>query len=234
MSFFGGLAPPLSVAPAAAGAGGGGKPAPQFIAFAAGTGLNSINLAAPSGIVVGTFMVALIGGGQVGGTAGGSYSTPAGWTIALDDELGNGSTGPGNLLVATKVAVAGDIGATFTFTNSHNNNTSIGWVLAYSGTTSLDGTPQMNTGLGTVITVPSATVTSPSEILIAWILGLGATTTPPAPTGMLSRSSGPASGSQPGYQVATESVNTSGPTGTKSSSQTNNYWSAGAILLAPS
>lgn len=115
-----------------------------------------INVNAPSGLQVGDLMLALVGNNSSTITATIS-GLPSGWTAIQTQSFG----GVGFKVCGTsawKIAVAGDIGATFTFSTPVGNSN--GWTAEIHRITGFNTTTPINTsGVATLLT--TALVTSP-------------------------------------------------------------------------
>jgi hypothetical protein len=118
-------------------------------------------VAAPASIAVGDVMILAVGYG-----AGATLTTLAGWTQTST----TGSTANIKEGVYWKVVVAGDIGATFTWTFTGTTTTSIFAICAYRGVTAspIDAASAVSASTGTTqtITTPAVTSVSSDNILV--------------------------------------------------------------------
>lgn len=137
---------------------------------------NSLGCTAPTGLQVGDVMVAVVAT-HVGVTPTG----PTGWTALV----GSGTTHS----VWWKIAVSGDIGATFTWSNGGTNAYMAIAIAAYSG---VDGTGPVDvvTAFGATATTPTLTPTSGSAVVLdIWTNSGSGTAVIGSPAGTMQRAS---------------------------------------------
>lgn len=114
---------------------------------------------APSDIVVGDFMLLIVGFGS-----GASITTLAGWTLAAATQTA-GTTKSG---VFTKVVTSADIGATFTWTFTGTTTTSVFAVAAWRNVigTVVDAAASLTTTTTQAVTAPNVTAVSKNNVRV--------------------------------------------------------------------
>jgi hypothetical protein len=203
-------------------------PAPVFRAASGATGLNSVYLTTPAGVVAGDVLVA-----HVSNRDNWSMPTPAGWTPLRRDNNGTQL----QAAVFWRVATASEpAGVTFTLTGASNTQM-VGGNLAYSGarTTNPVGVSGVTTGTGTTATTPSVTTTVANTFLVQIVVKRQEAL--PAPTGTTSRGSLLAAGPGGiGVVAGDETFADPGATGARSSTSGSAFsseWVAHTIALRP-
>lgn len=207
------------------GNGGASYGTPFSIGNASSTGATggaTLVIPAPSGIVAGQLLVAVMFFGGVT-----TVTNPSGWTTLADSNTGSFT---GNH-VASLTAGASEPGS-YTFTLNTTTSNAAGGIIAFNGATGVDGTPALN-GTGSVgsttATVNASTSTGGSRV---WVAGIGAQNGVASignPAGFTQQSNTIAAS---GYNISTKSSVGSGSTGsTTSTIAPTERWGTVSLLV---
>ena len=207
------------------GGGGGGGPAFRSIS-SAGNVVNVVTCSMPTGVATGDILVAQVCE-TIDNKAGGFGTAPAGWTARQTSAL------DGNSQIRTSVytKTAGASETAFVWTGAANVYASTVTVMAVSGAASID---VVGTFSNSDTVAPSVTATGSSSLLIGmWSTTSGPSPSWTAPASMTRRSNfvhAPSNSWNTSF--ATQTLSSSGATGTRTATNTATAGNKYATLLA--